>query len=70
MFSETECLERRDFSVLHKIVLKFVSLDLETELIASTAGINTQDSNERTPLSIAAERGDIKITLHTFAVRS
>jgi ankyrin repeat protein len=58
MFSATECLERREFTVLHKIVLGFISLDLETELSASTAGINKQDSNERTPLSIAAERGD------------
>ncbi len=60
MFSATECLERREFTVLHKIVLGFVPLDLEMELAASSAQINTQDSNERTPLSIAAERGDSK----------
>lgn len=60
MFSATECLERREFTVLHRIVLGFVPLDLEEQLADSTAQINTQDSNERTPLSIAAERGDSK----------
>ena len=46
--------------MLHKIVLGFVSLDLARELIASTAQINTPDSSQRTPLSLAAERGDLR----------
>ena len=60
MFSETECIERRDFTVLHKIVLDLVLKDLELELTASTAEIDALDSNERTPLSLAAERGDVQ----------
>ncbi|KAK5554273.1 Ankyrin repeat and SOCS box protein 6 [Exophiala xenobiotica] len=59
MFSETECIERRDFTVLHKIVLGLVSKDLELELRSSTADIDAVDSNNRTALSLAAERGDL-----------
>lgn len=58
LFSDTECLERREFTVLHKIVLGLVGKDLDQELEASTAELDTLDSNERTPLSLAAERGD------------
>jgi hypothetical protein len=36
LFSETECVERREFSVLHKIVLRIIQKDLEQELLAST----------------------------------
>lgn len=59
MFSQTETLERRDFSVLHKIVLGIVDKPLAAELVASTADINTKDSLGRTPISLAAERGDV-----------
>jgi ankyrin repeat protein len=60
MFSQTETLERRDFSVLHKIVLGIIDKNLEAELVVSTADINTMDSLGRTPISLAAERGDAK----------
>lgn len=59
MFSQTECLERREVTILHKIVLGIASDDLETALLASAADINTTDSNGRTALSLAAERGDV-----------
>lgn len=65
MFFETDCLERHEFSVLHKVVLGLVTAkDLETELQASTADINILDANRRTPVSLAAERGD----LHALSV--
>ena len=60
MFSQTEALERREFSVLHKIVIDLVECPLETELAASTADINAQDSLGRTAVSLAAERGDFQ----------
>ena len=44
--------------MLHKIVLGIVCKDLEQELQASTADINSQDTIGRTPLSMAAERGE------------
>jgi ankyrin repeat protein len=59
MFSETECIERREFTVLHKIVLGLVNSNLEIELDASTAEIDATDSNNRTAVSLAAERGDL-----------
>ena len=59
MFSETECIERREFTTLHKIVLGLVPGDLEQQLSYSTADLNTVDNNGRTAISIAAERGDL-----------
>ena len=59
MFSETECIERRDFTVLHKIILGLLDKDLESELAGSTATINAVDSDGRTALALAAERGDV-----------
>lgn len=58
MFAATECLERRDFTMLHRVVLGLVSKDLRAELEASTSGINDLDSHGRTALSMAAERND------------
>lgn len=60
LFHDTECLEKREFSVLHKTVLQLVSLDLESLLQASTSTLNIVDSNGRTALSWAAARGDEK----------
>ncbi|KAL9087742.1 MAG: hypothetical protein Q9165_006509 [Trypethelium subeluteriae] len=59
LFSETECVERRQLTVLHKIVLGLISKDLELELASSTADIDAQDSIGRTPLSMAGEQGDV-----------
>ena len=59
MFSDTECLERREFTMLHRIVLGLVGKDLKTELEASTKDINTGDTNGRTALLMAAQRNDL-----------
>lgn len=59
MFSETECIERREFTVLHKIILGMLDKDLERELSGSTAEIDAVDSDNRTALALAAERGDV-----------
>jgi ankyrin repeat protein len=59
MFSETECIERREFTLLHKIVLGLVPIDLEQYPQDSTADINARDTNNRTPISLAADRGDL-----------
>ena len=59
MFSDTEYLERRDFTMLQRIVLGLVEKDLKTELEASTKEINIGDSNDRTALFMAAERNDL-----------
>ena len=58
MFSQSETMERRNLSVLHKIILGLCDKPLRKELQASTAEVNGQDSLGRTPLSLAAERGD------------
>ncbi|KIW01308.1 uncharacterized protein PV09_07344 [Verruconis gallopava] len=58
LFSETECIERRDLTVLHKIVLGLSKLDLAQQLAESTADVNAQDSIGRTALSMAVERSD------------
>ena len=61
MFSDTEYLERREFTMLQRIVLGLVGKDLKTELEASTKEINTRDSNGRTALFMAAERNDLPV---------
>ena len=58
MFSRSETMERRNFSVLHRIILGLCDKSLREELLASTAEVNAQDSLGRTPLSLAAEIGD------------
>jgi hypothetical protein len=59
MFSETECIERREFTLLHKTGLGLVLNDLEQHLQGSTAEIDARDTNNRTPISPAADRGDL-----------
>ena len=59
MFSENECIERRELTVLQKIVLGLITKDLEAELTASTADINSTNSDGRTALTLAAECGDL-----------
>ena len=60
MFKKDSWFEERQFSVLHKIVLDLLptSRSLEQELSASTSTIDLADSEGRTPLSWAAERGN------------
>lgn len=59
MFSETECVERREFTLLHKVVLGLTPGDLGQLLQGSTADLDTVDNNGRTPVSLAAELGDL-----------
>ena len=61
MFSDTEYLERREFTMLQRIELGLVGKDLKTELGASTKEINTRDPNGRTALFMAAERNDLPV---------
>lgn len=60
MFKKDAWFEERQFSVLHKIVLDLLPTprSLEQELSASTSTIDLADSEGRTPLSWAAERGN------------
>ncbi|KAL9112645.1 MAG: hypothetical protein Q9227_003216 [Pyrenula ochraceoflavens] len=58
LFGQCDYTESQGFTQLHKTVLRLVPKDLETELSCSTAEINIQDTNGRTPLAWAARRGD------------
>ena len=55
MFSQSETMERRKFSVLHRIILGLCDKSLRVELLASTAEVNARDSLGRIPLPLAAE---------------
>ena len=59
-FSKTDFLETRQFTVLHKVVLKLISKDLQTELECSTKELDARDSSGYTCVSWAAKRGDIE----------
>lgn len=61
MFKKDDWLEERQFSILHKVVLGLLSTprDLDLELATSTKNINLPDSEGRTPLSWAAECGNV-----------
>jgi ankyrin repeat protein len=50
--------EALEFTIVHKIVLGLVSLDLGNYLAAATHEINQPDSSGQTPLFWAATRGD------------
>ena len=59
MFDGESWLEEKRFTILHKIILGLTnSRTLEDELSVSSKLINHPDSQGRTPLSWAAERGD------------
>ena len=61
LFKKDEWFEERQFSILHKIVLDVLitSRSLDQELSTSTSNIETPDSEGRTPLSWAAELGNV-----------
>ncbi|MCJ1306964.1 hypothetical protein MMC25_000608 [Agyrium rufum] len=61
IFRQTDYLSKRQFSVIHKIVLGLVAKDLRTELECSSSEINAQDTQGRTPLAWAALRGDFEV---------
>ncbi|KXS95674.1 hypothetical protein AC578_6241 [Pseudocercospora eumusae] len=58
VFNDTDQLDAREFTNLHKIVLGLSGRDLLEELRISTANINARDSTGYTPLAWAAARGD------------
>ncbi|KAL5345380.1 hypothetical protein ACLOAV_009751 [Pseudogymnoascus australis] len=61
IFDDSDFLETRQFSVLHKIVLGLLpSKDLGVDLQASTAQIDDVDVSGRTCMSWAAARSDLK----------
>jgi ankyrin repeat protein len=57
-FSSAWDTEQCGYSILHKIVLGLVPLDLEEQLKSSAAAVNDRDILGRTPLFWAARRGD------------
>ncbi|KAL8868382.1 MAG: hypothetical protein Q9174_005030, partial [Haloplaca sp. 1 TL-2023] len=59
MFINTDWLQTRQFSILHKIVLRLISRSIESELDYSTRDLNALDSSGRTPVAWAAARGDV-----------
>lgn len=61
LFGDEDCLEKRQFSPVHDIVLGFRRGSVDLKLSASSSFINSVDSNGRTPLSWAASRGDFKV---------
>ena len=56
---DTDFMESRQFTTIHKIVLQLLSRDLKQELENSTADINTVDTLGRTPLIWATMRDDL-----------
>ncbi|CAK1365360.1 unnamed protein product [Cercospora beticola] len=58
IFNDTEQLDSRRFTMLHKIVLGLFGRGLREELEAATASINVRDGTGYTPLAWAAARGD------------
>ncbi|PSK56870.1 hypothetical protein B9Z65_6494 [Elsinoe australis] len=60
VFNDSAQLDRRQFTVLHKVVLGLVPRKLRRELEISTAQINEVDSTGYTPLAWACARGDTK----------
>ena len=60
-FSNTDFLETRQFTILHKIVLRIIPRTLESELEYSTKDLDAVDSRGRTCVSWAAARGDDKV---------
>ncbi len=58
LFSDTDYLETRQFTILHKIVLDLIPRTLESELEFSTKDLDSVDSSGRTCASWAAARGD------------
>ncbi|MCJ1432425.1 hypothetical protein MMC27_001781 [Xylographa pallens] len=58
LFSSTDYLESRQFSIIHKIVLGILNLDLNESLEGSTSEIDSTDSSNRSALSWAAMRAD------------
>ncbi|KAI4202228.1 MAG: hypothetical protein LQ350_002743 [Teloschistes chrysophthalmus] len=68
LLEETDFMDTRHFTTIHKIVLGIVKRSLNEELDISTASIDFVDSKGRTPLAWATIRNDLQVvnTLHDF----
>ena len=60
MLDETDFMETRQFTTIHKIVLGILKRSLRDELKMSTALVNSTDSMGRTPLAWATIRDDLQ----------
>ena len=58
MFTNTDYLQTRQFTILHKIVLGLIPRTLQSELDYSTRDLDAVDSSGRSCLCWAAARGD------------
>ena len=58
LFEDSDYMQTRQLTIVHKIVLGLVPRDLKDELELSTADINAQDGGGRTPLAWATIRVD------------
>lgn len=56
---DTDFMESRQFTTIHKIVLQLLNRDLRKELENSTADLNAVDTLGRTPLIWATMRNDL-----------
>lgn len=59
--SDTDSLEKRNFTTLHRIVLGLSSVNLESYLETSTSDLDARDSLGKTPLCWAASRPNVKV---------
>ena len=60
LFFDTPFLEHGNFSNLHKLILNIRPGNVEEELRKSTAALDTTDFTGRSPLSWAAQRGEVE----------
>lgn len=65
MFADTDFMQTRQFSIVHKIVLRLIPKSIESELDYSTRDLDAVDSSGRTPIAWAAVRGD-ELALNTL----
>lgn len=67
MLQNTDYVEIRGLTTLHKIVLGIVQKDLRMELEISTASLNIGDARKRTPLAWAVIRDDLDAVVNLLA---
>ena len=60
MLRDSDHLQTRHFSALHRIIMGLSNDDLESVLESSTTDINVGDSNNMTPLCLATIRNDVQ----------
>ncbi|KAK5139584.1 hypothetical protein LTR04_003468, partial [Oleoguttula sp. CCFEE 6159] len=56
---DTDFLDKRELTILRKIVLGLTSIPLAEHLVLSTANINAKDVSGRSALHWASVRGDV-----------